>query len=83
MFRRLLEVKGEKLKYFLIILLLLFLFGQSNAQETILDFPENLSSPIKDSVYCVPSVSGLPRSKGIVLKKEYVYDYFIKSKSRT
>jgi len=83
MFRRLLEVKGEKLKYFFIILLLLFLFGQSNAQETILDFPENLSSPTKDSVYCMPSVSGLPRSKGIVFRKEYVYDYFIMSKSRT
>jgi len=79
----LLEVKGEKLKYLLIILLLLFLFGQSKAQETILEFPENLSFPKRDSAFCVPSVSGLPRSKGIVFKKEYVYDYFIKSISDT
>ena len=83
MFKKLVEVKGEKLKYLLIILFLSFLFGQSKAQETILEFPENLSFPKRDSAFCVPSVSGLPRSKGIVFKKEYVYDYFIESISNT
>jgi len=83
MFKKLLEVRGKKLKYSLSLLFLLFLFGHSKAQDTILEFPENLSFPKRDSAFCVPSVSGLPRSKGIVIKREYVYDYFIKSKSNT
>ncbi|MTI28602.1 hypothetical protein [Fulvivirga kasyanovii] len=34
-----------------------------------------------DSVFCVPGVVGLPRSKGIVIKREIVRDYWIKSES--
>ncbi|UII25642.1 hypothetical protein LVD15_20390 [Fulvivirga maritima] len=34
-----------------------------------------------DSTFCVPSVIGLPRSKGIVIKREIVRDYSIRSSS--
>ena len=34
-----------------------------------------------DSVFCVPGVVGLPRSKGIVIRREIVRDYAIRSES--
>ena len=43
------------------------------AQETIVN--------CTDSTFCVPSVIGLPRSKGIVIKREIVRDYSIQSES--
>lgn len=43
------------------------------AQDTILN--------CTDSAFCVPGVSGLPRSKGIVIKRELVRDYRIVSES--
>ncbi|MGB0929978.1 MAG: DUF6268 family outer membrane beta-barrel protein [Chitinophagales bacterium] len=41
---------------------------------------ENLLN-CSDSTFCVPSVSGMPRSKGIILEYERVVDYGIKAKS--
>ncbi|MTI19801.1 hypothetical protein E1176_02080 [Fulvivirga sp. RKSG066] len=43
------------------------------AQETIVN--------CTDSTFCVPSVIGLPRTKGIVLKRELVRDYGIQSEA--
>lgn len=43
------------------------------AQESIIN--------CTDSVFCVPGVIGLPRSKGIVIKREIVRDYGIQSSS--
>lgn len=34
-----------------------------------------------DSTFCIPSVVGLPRTKGIVIKREVVHDYHIRSTS--
>lgn len=45
----------------------------ATAQESI----ENCT----DSVFCVPGVVGLPRSKAIVIKRELVHDYSIRSES--
>ncbi len=46
----------------------------SIAQESILF--------CSDSSFCIPSVIGLPRSKGLVIKQEFVTDYGISSKSK-
>ena len=46
----------------------------SIAQESILF--------CSDSTFCIPSVIGLPRSKGLVITQEYVTDYGISSKSK-
>ncbi|WP_040496520.1 DUF6268 family outer membrane beta-barrel protein [Fulvivirga imtechensis] len=55
------------------ILLFALIFQTSHAQETIIN--------CTDSVFCVPGVVGLPRSKGIVIKRELVRDYLIRSES--
>ena len=55
-------------------ILILILTSQAlYAQETIVN--------CTDTVFCVPGVIGLPRSKGIVIKRELVRDYFIRSEA--
>jgi hypothetical protein len=36
-----------------------------------------------DSTFCVPAVSGMPRSKGIIIRREQIMDYSIRSNSRS
>lgn len=36
-----------------------------------------------DSTFCIPGVEGLPRTKGIVITRELVRDYFIRSEVNT
>jgi hypothetical protein len=43
------------------------------AQESIMN--------CTDSTFCVPAVSGMPRSKGIIIKQERITDYGIRSNS--
>ncbi len=58
----------------LILGLFISLFYTSvSAQDNLLTCP--------DSTFCVPSVDGMPRSKGIIIEYERVVDYGIKAKS--
>jgi hypothetical protein len=36
-----------------------------------------------DSTFCVPAVSGMPRSKGIIIRQERIMDYSIRSNSKS
>lgn len=36
---------------------------------------------LQDSTFCKPAVEGLPRGKGVVIKREYISDYYIKTNS--
>jgi len=58
-------------KYCFLFLLCLVSGIELHGQETIVN--------CTDSTFCIPSVIGLPRTKGIVIKRELVKDYFIKS----
>lgn len=55
----------------LTILAILICCGSSSAQST----PINCT----DSTFCIPGVVGLPRSKGLVITRELVKDYAIRS----
>ncbi|MEM7108657.1 MAG: DUF6268 family outer membrane beta-barrel protein [Bacteroidota bacterium] len=58
---------------FSILLVLVFSPNLVYSQESVLN--------CTDSAFCVPGVIGLPRSKGIVIKREVVRDYAIRSSS--
>ncbi|QHT71072.1 hypothetical protein GXP67_32680 [Rhodocytophaga rosea] len=45
------------------------------AQESILN--------CTDSSYCVPAVTGMPRTKGIIIRQERIMDYGIRSNSKS
>jgi len=58
--------------WFLILLVFLIFSGyRSFGQETILE--------CTDSTFCIPSVAWMPRTKGIEINRETVYDYKITS----
>ena len=58
---------------YLILFISILSFGSAKAQQSMF--------ACSDSSYCIPGVIGLPRSKGLVIKKENVKDYKIKSVS--
>ncbi|MGI9543257.1 MAG: DUF6268 family outer membrane beta-barrel protein [Cyclobacteriaceae bacterium] len=63
------------MKLYLLLASLLLTHLVAQAQETIIH--------CTDSTFCVPSVFGMPRSKGLVIKRESVINYKIQSTSNT
>jgi len=61
----------SKTQFGILLILLMILSASVKAQETIVN--------CTDSTFCIPSVIGLPRTKGIVIKRELVKDYGIRS----
>lgn len=62
-----------KVKAFIFILSIFPVYNGVHAQETLLN--------CTDSLFCIPGIMGLPRAKGIVIRRESTLNYGIKSQA--